>query len=168
MNLIIQNHPFQYEIEKLVRVFYPHTKIRVTCEIEDESDRILTSMEGLETGAKLNVDVFLCGKRMQKEQTVSYDGVLDNETENDYLERKLVLLLFHVLRELTGYTPPWGILTGVRPAKLMSRLVRDWGEEKAFAYFTDELLVSAEKTALAQSVARAEAPILAASRPESF
>ncbi len=168
MNLIIQNHPFQYEIEKLVRVFYPHTKICVLSESDEETDQIVTSMEALDTGARLKVEASLCGKRLQKEQIVSYDGVLDNETAEDYLERKLVLLLFHVLRELTGYTPPWGILTGVRPAKLMSRLVRDWNEERAAAYFQNELLVQPEKTALAQSVARAEAPVLADSRPESF
>ncbi len=153
MNLIIQNHPFQYEIDKLVRVFYPHTKIRVAAHTEDESDCILTSMEGIENGACLLVDVSLCGNKVKREQTVRFADVLDNETAEDFLERKLVLLLFHVLRELTGYTPPWGILTGVRPAKLMSRLVRDWGAERAAAYFTDELLVSPEKTALAASVA---------------
>jgi oxygen-independent coproporphyrinogen-3 oxidase len=80
----------------------------------------------------------------------------------------MVQLLYDLLRALTGYTPPWGILTGVRPAKLMSRLVRDWNEERAAAYFQNELLVQPEKTALAQSVARAEAPVLADSRPESF
>ena len=31
-------------------------------------------------------------------------------------------MLYDLLLELTGYTPPWGILTGVRPAKLMLRL----------------------------------------------
>ena len=168
MNLIIQNHSFQYEIEKLVRVFYPHTKIRVTEEAQGEEDYILTSMEGLPSGAQLSVSAVLCGRRLEKTQSVFFCDVLDNETAEDFLERKLVLLLFHVLRELTGYTPPWGILTGVRPAKLMSRLVRDWGEERACAYFTGELLVSPEKAALASAVAKAEAPILAASRPESF
>ena len=41
MNLIIQNHTFQYEIEKLVRVFYPHTKITVTREANGDPDLIL-------------------------------------------------------------------------------------------------------------------------------
>lgn len=168
MNLIIQNHAFQYEIEKLVRVFYPHTKIRVTDAPNGEPDCILTAVEPKADGADLLVRACLCGASLEKTAAAFFSDVLDNETNEDYLERKLVLLLFHVLRELTGYTPPWGILTGVRPAKLMSRLVRDWGEEKACAYFTDELLVSPKKAALASAVAKAEAPILAASRPASF
>ena len=168
MNLIIQNHTFQYEIEKLVRVFYPHTKITVTREANGDPDLILTAMQPLSDGAKLFVKAALVQKELQKESTVCFADVLDNESETDFLERKLVLLLFHLLRELTGYMPPWGILTGVRPAKLMSRLIRDWGEEKAAAYFCDELLVTKEKTALACAVAKAEAPILASSRPESF
>ena len=55
MNLIIQNHSFQYEIEKLVRVFYPHTKIAVTHEANGEADVILTAMQMLPDGAKLFV-----------------------------------------------------------------------------------------------------------------
>ena len=168
MNLVIRNHAYQYETEKLVRVFYPHTKIRVTPEIETEDDCIVTAAEPRENGARLCVQASLCGEKLQKDSSVSFADTLDNETTDDFLERKLVLLLFDVLRELTGYTPPWGILTGVRPAKLMRRLVQDWGEGKATAYFREELLVSPEKTRLAAAVAAAEAPILAESRPESF
>ena len=63
---------------------------------------------------------------------------------------------FALLSEMTGYIPPWGVLTGVRPSKLMLRLIADMGEERAKEYFTQSLLVSEEKTTLAHTVAKAE------------
>ena len=39
------------------------------------------------------------------------------------------VLLYNVLSELTGFKPPWGILFGVRPAKLMHRFTDEMGEK---------------------------------------
>ena len=75
MNLIIQNHTFQYEIEKLVRVFYPHTKITVTREANGDPDLILTAMQPLSDGAKLFVKAALVQKELQKESTVCFADV---------------------------------------------------------------------------------------------
>lgn len=64
--------------------------------------------------------------------------------------------LFSALSAVTGYIPPWGILTGVRPSKLMLKLIDSLGENGAYEYFTKKLLVSEPKTRLAQSVAETE------------
>lgn len=58
---------------------------------------------------------------------------------------------------LTGYVPPWGILTGVRPARVASALL-DSGKtpEECAAYLTGVYGVSSGKSALAVSVAEAE------------
>lgn len=44
--------------------------------------------------------------------------------------------LFSALSAVTGYVPPWGILTGVRPSKLMLKLIESLGEKGAYDYFT--------------------------------
>ena len=61
-----------------------------------------------------------------------------------------------MLCQITGYTPPWGILTGVRPAKLMSKLISQYGVEGAKEYFCDELGASTGKNvcALATDLAK--------------
>lgn len=80
----------------------------------------------------------------------------------------MAVVLFDVLSRATGYRPQWGILTGVRPSKLMNRLTGQYGAAGAQAYFQNRLLVSPEKTALAFDVAQAEKRIMDTSRPESF
>ena len=168
MNLVIDNHTFQYETEKLLRVFFPSTKIAVTDRRNNEADCVVTSLRPLPGGASLRVSYALLGKTAAKAQDVSAAECVFGEREADLYERRMVQLLYDLLRALTGYTPPWGILTGVRPAKLMLTLSNRFGEEAATGYFRTELRVSAEKTALALSVAETEMPITLESGPRSF
>lgn len=158
MYLINRNHKFHYETENLLRIFFPE-KIVVTDEIPEGEDYVLTELTDritveLHSGNESYSAFYICE---------------ENETDDSILERKMAVLMFNLLQEYTLYTPPWGILTGVRPAKLMTNLIKDMGEEETLRYFTNELKVSEEKTALANMVSKAENPIITdASAPDSF
>lgn len=168
MNLVIENHSYQYEAEKMLRVFFPATKIAVTPERNEETDFVLTACTQMQSGVLLHVSYSLLGKTAQIEKQVMLNERVFDDTADDLYERRLVQVLYDLLRALTEYTPPWGILTGVRPAKLMLRLCQAYGEDAACRYFMTELRVSEEKTALALSVAKTETPITLESQPRSF
>ena len=168
MNLVIEHHTYQYETEKMLRVFFPSTKIAVTPSRNEEADFVCTSFAPLTEGATLMVSYTLLGKSGEMQKTVSFQERCFDDSADDLYERRLVQMLYDLLLELTGYTPPWGILTGVRPAKLMLRLSQAYGEQAACSYFTSELRVSEEKTALALRVAKTETPITLQSQPRSF
>lgn len=158
MYLINRNHKFHYEMENLLRVFFPE-KIVVTDEIPEDVDYVLTELS----------DRITVTLHSGNESYSAFYINKEDETDDSVLERRMAVLMFNLLREYTGYTPPWGILTGVRPAKLMTNLIKDMGEEETLRYFTNELKVSEEKTALANMVAKAESPIINdASAPDSF
>lgn len=56
---------------------------------------------------------------------------------------------------------PWGILTGIRPVKIASKLIRGgMTSEEAEAHFAEEYGASAEKSHLAVSTAEVERPIV--------
>jgi oxygen-independent coproporphyrinogen-3 oxidase len=80
----------------------------------------------------------------------------------------MAIELYDVLVHTTGYKPQWGILTGVRPSKLMNTLIREYGDEKAKEYFIQNLLVTKQKTELAFNVAKAEEKIINLSDEKSF
>ena len=168
MNLVIENHTYQYETEKMLRVFFPATKIAVTPVRNEEADYVLTACEPEKNGVLLHVSYSLLGKSAGLEKHVCLSECQFDDTADDLYERRLVQMLYDLLLELTGYTPPWGILTGVRPAKLMLRLSQGYGEAAACRYFMTELRVSEEKAALALSVAKTETPITLESQPRSF
>ncbi len=83
-------------------------------------------------------------------------------------EKQLAKAMVRVLSEITGTVPPWGILTGVRPSKLMRRLAEKTGDENARSLFVNEYLVSPEKASLALSVASVQKRAVSLNTPDSF
>lgn len=163
MILNIKNHTFHYEMEKLTRIFLPDSRLRVVDGVDESGEFITTERisdtEGDTLSVRMKADGFEC------EKSAFIKSCDDFET---MCERKMAVLLYGVLSEYTGYTPPWGILTGVRPAKLMNMLIDKSGEDEAVRSFTDELLVTKEKTSLALSVAKKERPITENVGSDSF
>ncbi len=155
MIIRIFGHDFHYECENLCRVFYPNEKINIAYDNVGEDDKtVVTRFEG----EKVFADVTIGDERRS----------LEAETDEENAELNLAKLIFAALSDITGYTPPWGVLTGVRPSKLMHKLTSLYGEDGAADYFKNSLLVSESKTKLAQAVAKAENAIIAESRPDSF
>ena len=158
MILYILGHPYHFEMENLCRVFYPGERLRVVRAPEKPVGRlrVIPALPAVITRSG-QVRLFTGGRRLSITRQPGDDP-----------ELTMARMLFTLLRRATGYMPPWGLLTGVRPSKLMLRLRRDEGEAKAERWFRDALWVSPEKTVLATAVAKAEEPILARTTPRSF
>ena len=161
MILKVENHKFHYEMENLCRVFYPYETIRVIRDGEEGEDSLLvvTSLAENECNYQVSVSWSNGERDCHKACAVA---------DYDDCERQMAVLLYSILCEMTGYTPQWGILTGVRPSKLMNTLVSEMGDEAAKKYFSEKLLVSQQKAELAYSVAKAEEKIMSLSDERSF
>lgn len=162
MILYINGHDFHYEMENLCRVFYPNEKIKTVYEYEQDEKTVETVIDKRDTEFFILTKADIDGKTAQREETLPLD------TEKDELERRMAVLLFGVLNEITGYRPAWGILTGVRPSKLMNRLELQYGKDGAVDYFKNRLLVSDGKTSLALEVAHNEQPLMDLSEDNSY
>lgn len=164
MYLINRNNSYHYEMENLIRVFLPDIKIIRSEEISETEDYCLLTLEI----NKVSITLSLAGKTYKSQGKFCLGCRPKGETIESYMERKMAVMLYDMLRDITGYTPPWGILTGVRPAKLMTKLIASLGEEKAVDYFINELKVSQDKTNLALMVSKNETPIIEGSKPDSY
>lgn len=156
MNLYIDNHTFHYEMENLVRAFFPYDKISVTKECSTlDKPYVLTSY---------NDDISVCVAIDDHAKTLN----APKSGYNDIDELTMAQLLYELLCEHFSTTLPWGILTGVRPIKLLRRLIDSHGEADAVEYFTDKLKVSQQKLSLALLTQKAEREILDLSQEKSF
>ena len=165
MILRIFGHGFHYECESLCRVYFPNEKINIVYDESGEDERtVVTRCIPIEGGNRVEVDASINGEK----RSVSADVSANGEELNDKSELRICQLIFEVLSDITGYTPPWGIQTGVRPSKLMLRLIDEMGVDGALHYFKEDLLVSEEKTSLAHTVASAEEKIINLSENNSF
>ena len=164
MYLININNSYHYEMENLIRVFLPDVKIIRAEEITEGEDYCLLTLQD----NKISITLSLEGKGYDSVGAFCRDCKLFGESDDSYFERKMAVMLFDMLCEITGYTPPWGILTGVRPAKLMTKLIASQGQERAVDYFLNELKVSEDKTNLALMVSKNETPIIEGSKADSY
>ena len=155
MILIIDSHPFRYEMEALCRMFLHGRELKITeeAEIPPKEDYIYTALEGDEITVKAKID----GKYAEAKRTA----------ENDHA-RNMELAVFGVLSEILSIRPKWGVLTGIRPVKLAMQL-HDMGlsEEEIRKKLKEERLVSDEKLDLLLTTMEHELEIRASSRPNS-
>lgn len=157
MILYTVNHSFHYELENLTRAFFPNEKIQViSCEVLPDAPELpcIVSVKDEMLTVALNIDSF------NKTLTAPANSADD--------ELQMATLLYKLLREYTGISLSWGLLTGVRPIKLLRRLKEETGEERAKEYFSDSLLVSNEKLNLAAVTCVNEEKILNMSKKDSF
>ena len=156
MNLYVKNHNFHFELENLTRLFFPNEKITVIRDFSepqppyiytDVSDKIIISV---------NIGSFNKSETAVKKLT---------DDDNELVSAQL---LYKLLCDFTGLTQPWGILTGVRPVKLLRRLAEESNEEQAVKKFEKDFFVSNEKIALSRETEHNERKILELSKPESF
>lgn len=163
MQLICLNHRFGFEMENIIRIYFPMEKLAVSTEDLPLQDGVFyTCLAENGQGATLTARVQLDGKTETQQRFALHGSGFEDDCE-----LLLAAALCACLTALTGYKPPWGLLTGVRPSKLMRRLLEDGGEQAAFHRFEEELEVSKEKTALAYAVAKAEDAVVALSDEKS-
>ena len=166
MRIYIDGHSFHYEMENLVRLFYPNEKIAVydNYETKPEKPYIITRMTNADGIISLSASVYFEDYERSKCKDINAD---DNESEKN-AERELAVILYDLLSEYTGKKQPWGILTGVRPIKLFRRLSEQNGSEYAKKYFEQKLLVSEAKTELSAVTEINERKILSLNHRDSF
>ena len=154
MTICFFNNKFKYEIEAVTKLFLPlKTFDFLFEELPDENgDVCIVSRVKKENGYILSVKVSLNGE--ERERFSERSGEFSDTDD----EGELCRLLYKIMHELTGITPAWGCLTGIRPVKKVNKLL-EAGKDKTEIfnilkkeYFvSDEKLELAYKTALAQS-----------------
>lgn len=166
MILLIKNHTYRFEMENICRLFLPQEKITVTDSVPPDETAVcaVTEVEHTEYETVLRAQLSLDDWKESAEERVS-DRVPEYAKE---CERRLAVLLYKLFVKLFSMPLAWGAVTGVRPVKLMRRMIGQKGEEQAVHWFQNELLVSEEKTDLCLRTLRTENQILSLSRPESF
>ncbi len=168
MLLILRGCDCRYELENICRLFLPNEQITAAEALPPDEETVgavaeILTENGTETArCRVHAGAF--------DETAR--AAVDTDDPLAFLwgtPKELVLarLLYELLCRLFDCTQPWGMITGVRPVKLLRRLAAVCGEEEACRYFSEKLLCSPSKTALARRTLHAENSVLSLSRPDS-
>ena len=159
MILKVEGNVNRYYVQTLCMVFFPGSTFgenevpgygvpEVTVNVYKEDDGSDTAFVSM----KLN------DRTCEATETV---GVDEDITISEHSHVAVGRAIFAAGKELLGHIPPWGILTGVRPAKIAGNLLSEGrGVLKTKKILRDEYFLSHQKAALAVSVATTEAKLL--------
>ena len=153
MKLLFKGHDYRYAVEQSLLAFFPEE--RPVYEGEDPNTaRVELSVNGGTASAvtELSVD----GKTAQGTAQTDISPAADEYAEERLKQRAVKLSFFEAARALTGVTPAWGALTGIRPAKLAAGLLEEGkSEAEADAILRDTYFVSESRRKLCLPCAKA-------------
>jgi len=165
--LVFSGNNFKYELEAVSKLFFPAQSFGFIFLDTEENPELPDDNFALieRTGELLRVAVTLDGKTASESLTLP----TDTEDYENECEFQLGKLLFLCLRALTGISPEWGILTGVRPVKLINKLrAKGFDFEKASAYLADRYLMTDEKINIGWKTAENQDAVVSAMPKRSF
>ena len=117
------NHDYGYHTQKIATMFFALEKIKVDCDGDDD-----IVVETIKNGDEITVNARVYSKYISKSSNIGDDDGA----------HALSLLLYDTLCEVTCFNVPWGILYGVRPARLMHATAEKIGDSAAYQKFISD------------------------------
>ena len=151
---------FEYDVNSLVRAFYPGEQVRVlTPESRNGKEEALR--EGIRMHIQLEEDGAVLAIDGRDYRWHWQKGEASDDLKADYKD-EFKRFLYEVLCETTDKSLPWGNLTGIRPTKMAySMLEQGKGDQEIIEFYRQKHYVSREKAELSLDIARRERALLA-------
>jgi len=127
MKLVFSGHNYHYAVEQSLLAFFPEE--RPVYEGGGEGNTAYIALTVDEAGSRALGNTRLCvgEKNALGEAAVELPADADNYERERRMQRAVKLSFFEAARKITGQTPAWGALTGIRPAKLTAALLEEYG-----------------------------------------
>lgn len=138
---------FRQDIEPLIKEFFPGFR---------SSEALTVALDAREGDFELSLIGQTYNDMIAEE--VVFTASTDKKRHIEY-RNQLLRAVYRLLHNYSGIELPWGILTGVRPTKLIFERI-ERGEAAHLKYMADKYYVSKEKAALATRIAAVEYQLL--------
>lgn len=146
-------HERYNDVQTMTQLFYPNGKYTLTEAVHPTGITIESTLSESCCAAFIYEGGLLLAK----------SDVPLGSAEKSVASRAIKTALYQALSARTGLQPQWGILTGIRPAKLARELMKDGGtRQTAAALLMRNYLVAPAKAVLATEVAEYETRLLQA------
>lgn len=160
MKILFSGHEFKYEIEATAKLFIFAERFEFVFGAEnlpENQDYIASRLKKGKKYTWLYAWVSVDGKTFRKSAHIS------NNCENyrNSCELELCRLIYICLEKITGISPEWGLLTGIRPVKRVSALMdKGMTESEISQFLYEKYNVSRKKSMLAFKTAVVQRPLI--------
>jgi len=154
--LQVENHHSEFELQNILNLFIPYMggwdegAQEINGAIDSQADYLVVSRVD---GDKISAKVF------KGNQVIAESSLV---VEDESIRRQaLKKTLYTVLHQVTGRHMPWGVLTGIRPTKVVHNFKKATYSEPAInKRLIEDYCISREKANLMMEIAKKEDEIL--------
>lgn len=172
INIVLSDKTYENDFYPLVKAFYPEETITVYSSEEffgHQQEGLLSKQKSIEapSGSELIIKFELLeefallriGNQVEKQER-KINCSLNSQTKAGY-KNTIKRGLYEMLSQLVNRQLPWGILTGIRPTKLVYEMLeQEVSEEDIKAHMNKEYLCSDEKVDMSIQIAKRELVLL--------
>jgi oxygen-independent coproporphyrinogen-3 oxidase len=148
-----EGHSFEREIGLILALFYEDPEVEYTYEWNDSADiRIVLVITEQGDGVQAKGELFGDGRRAAFEYFRPFSA-RDEKGMRKTAKQAVSYTLLRLLEEFTGVEQGWGILTGIRPTKLLHQLLSSgMPQEEAHRLLQRDYMVRPYKLKLLQEI----------------
>ena len=159
MKLIIEGQANVYYVQTLCMIFYPGEKFSEDQPVTNETPVMRIKVSEDENGYCVDATLTQGDKSASTQKVYAWRNDIDKDR---LLKLALGDAVLVVCGEVCGYRPSWGMLTGVRPSKVATDLLKKGvSKTRVKKILSSEYFVIPKKAALATDVALNEARLIA-------
>jgi oxygen-independent coproporphyrinogen-3 oxidase len=157
MKLFLLGHDYKYAVEQMLLALFPDERPEYTdSPCADGESSALVSLETDTESARAFCRIRRGGKSGEGAYSAPLSGCEDTLSKERACQKAVRFAFFNAAEQILGSVPPWGALTGIRPARMASkRLARGMSEDEVMRVLTDEYLVSENRAQLCMDAAKA-------------
>ncbi len=160
----LENHQFYNEVEDIISMFYGKCEIKRSDEALAEGQSFLQPDDVLITN-KIELTPVSCKctseyKASGRQEKLTVEDRME-QSDKKALKRLVKKSVYKLLSLIFEKEFPWGILTGIRPVKLVHELMNSGTDEADIpGRLRSEYLTSEDRAQLAVEIARTERPFV--------
>lgn len=143
MKAILINHNEEYAVREIINSYFPKLKIEFGAILDSKEDYIISKLTIKNEQYTYGCECSVSGKKHST--TLQY---------NSYSKNKIKKSISDCLNKITDIKLPWGLLTGIRPAKMVREFLKtNTGSIKdAVDFLINEYETNVQKSNLAVTV----------------
>ncbi len=165
MKLFISGDINTYYVQTLCMIFFPGAKFSPEEELTEDTDTLSLTVTHLDDGVKAEAEMKSEGRVARSERFEPYKA---GSTKVAVAKIATGVAVLAAGEELFDCTPPWGILTGVRPAKIAAQYVgKGLSTTEICEALSREYFLNPKKAALLTDIAEKEAVIIERTAPNT-
>jgi oxygen-independent coproporphyrinogen-3 oxidase len=170
MNLHLTGHTFKYAVEQILLSVFPEEKPVYTDQEPTDGSFAVSSLFFEDGSASAVTRIGYNGKTGSAAKALPAPLPESKLLLNRQLQKIIKLSFYHAALQIIDQPPPWGALTGIRPAKLSTRYIQENSASigEASRYLQREYFVSPERSRLSADASGAALRVMNLLKPEDI